>query len=88
MVGDGVGHQRHPAFPGYLLHHLRLANARRPHEQNGTLPDGRDGVFAQSILGKVVLDEEEFTGAAARPQRTLADALSEEDDLYRDLNNS
>ena len=37
---------------------------------------------------KVVLDEEEFTGAAARPQSTLADALAEEDDLYRDLNNS
>jgi hypothetical protein len=53
VVGDGVGHQRHAALPGYLLHHLRLANARRPHEQNGTLPDGRDGVFAQSILGKV-----------------------------------
>ena len=37
---------------------------------------------------KVVLDEEEFTGAAARPQSALADALAEEDDLYRDLNNS
>ena len=37
---------------------------------------------------KVVLDEEEFTGAAVRPQSTLADALAEEDDLYRDLNNS
>ena len=34
---------------------------------------------------KVVLDEEEFTGAAAS---ALADALAEEDDLYRDLNNS
>ena len=37
---------------------------------------------------KVVLDEEEFTGAAARPANALADALAEEDDLYRDLNNS
>ena len=37
---------------------------------------------------KVVLDEEEFTGAAARPASTLADALAEEDDLYRELNNS
>ena len=37
---------------------------------------------------KVVLDEEEFTGTAARPQSALADALAEEDDLYRDLNNS
>ena len=37
---------------------------------------------------KVVLDEEEFTGAAVRPASALADALAEEDDLYRDLNNS
>ena len=37
---------------------------------------------------KVVLDEEEFTGAAARPASALADALAEEDDLYRELNNS
>ena len=36
----------------------------------------------------VVLDEEEFTGAAARPASALADALAEEDDLYRELNNS
>ena len=35
-----------------------------------------------------ILDEEEFTGAAARPASALADALAEEDDLYRDLNNS
>mgnify|MGYP000016617741 FL=1 len=37
---------------------------------------------------KVVLDEEEFTGAAARPASALADALAEEDDLYHELNNS
>jgi hypothetical protein len=37
---------------------------------------------------KVVLDEEEFTGAAASPASALADALAEEDDLYRELNNS
>ena len=37
---------------------------------------------------KVVLGEEEFTGAAARPASALADALAEEDDLYRELNNS
>ena len=53
VVGDGVGHQRHPALPGHLLHHLRFANARRPHQQDGALPDGRNGVFAQRILGKV-----------------------------------
>ena len=37
---------------------------------------------------KVVLDEEEFTGAAARPASALADALAEEDDLYRELNDA
>ena len=53
VVGDGVGHQRHPALPGYLLHHLCFANARRAHQQDGALPDGGNGVFAQRILGKV-----------------------------------
>ena len=37
---------------------------------------------------KVVLDEEEFTGEAARSASALSEALEEEDDLYRDLNNS
>lgn len=37
---------------------------------------------------KVVLEEEEFTGQAARSASELAAALAEEDDLYRDLNNS
>ena len=37
---------------------------------------------------KVVLDEEEFTGQSARPASALAEAMGEEDDLYRDLNNS
>ena len=37
---------------------------------------------------KVVLDEEEFTGEAARSASALSEALAEEDDLYRDLNNS
>ena len=53
VVGDGIGHQCHPALPGHLLHHLGLTDARRPHEQDGALPDGRDGVFPQRILGKV-----------------------------------
>ena len=53
VVGDGVGHQCHPALPGHLLHHLRFANARRAHQQDGALPDGGNGVFAQRILGKV-----------------------------------
>ena len=37
---------------------------------------------------KVVLDEEEFSGPSARSASALAEALREEDDLYRDLNNS
>ena len=37
---------------------------------------------------KVVLDEEEFAGPAARSASALAEAMNEEDDLYRDLNNS
>ena len=53
VVGDGVGHQCHPALPGHLLHHLRFSNARRAHQQDGALPDGGNGVFAQRILGKV-----------------------------------
>ena len=34
---------------------------------------------------KVVLDEEEFTGEAARSASALSEALAEEDDLYRCL---
>lgn len=37
---------------------------------------------------KVVLDEDEFAEAPARSASELAEALAEEDDLYRDLNNS
>ena len=37
---------------------------------------------------KVVLDEDEFSGPTARAASTLADALAEEDDPYRELNNS
>ena len=37
---------------------------------------------------KVVLDEEEFAGPEAAPAQGLAAALEEEQDLYRDLNNS
>ena len=37
---------------------------------------------------KVVLDEDEFSGSTARAASALADALAEEDDPYRELNNS
>ena len=37
---------------------------------------------------KVVLDEDEFSGPTARAASALADALTEEDDPYRELNNS
>ena len=37
---------------------------------------------------KVVLDEDEFSGPTARAASALADALAEEDDPYRELNNS
>ena len=56
VMGDGIGHQRHAALPRRLLHDLGLADARRPHQQDGALADGRDGVFAQSIFGEVRFD--------------------------------
>lgn len=37
---------------------------------------------------KVVLDEEEFSGPVARRASALAAAMGEEEDLYRELNNS
>ena len=37
---------------------------------------------------KVVLEEEEFSGPAARSAAALSEALGEEDDPYRDLTNS
>ncbi len=37
---------------------------------------------------KVVLDEEEFSGQSARSTSALSETMREEDDLYRDLNNS
>ena len=40
------------------------------------------------LIGIRLSQEEEFTGAAARPASALVDALAEEDDLYRELNNS
>ena len=53
VVGDGVGHQRHPALPGGLLQDLGLADARRAHQQNRALAHRRDGVFPQGVLGQI-----------------------------------
>ena len=55
-MGDGVSHQRHAALPRRLFHDPRLADARRAHQQDGALPDGRDGVFAQRVLGQIGFD--------------------------------
>ena len=46
------------------------------------------GTHVRSKKEKFLLDEEEFTGEAARSASALSEALAEEDDLYRDLNNS
>ena len=56
MVGDGIGYQPYSAFLCHLLHDGGFSDSRRAHKQNGTLPDGRDGVFAQSIFGEVRFD--------------------------------
>ena len=53
MVGDGVGHQRHAAIPGGLLHDLGLAHTRRAHQQDGTLAHSGDLILSQLVLGKV-----------------------------------
>ena len=38
-MGDRVGHQADVALGCDLLHDLRLADARRPHQEHRTLPD-------------------------------------------------
>ncbi|MFR9068306.1 MAG: hypothetical protein ACLVJH_17010 [Faecalibacterium prausnitzii] len=57
--------------------------ARRPAYDTAFLflGDGFDDANVPPWAMKVVLDEEEFTGAAARPRhRPCPDALAEEDD--------
>ena len=55
-MGNGVGNQTHPAFPGNLLHDLGLAHTRRADEQQGPLADGWDGIAAQLVLGEIGLE--------------------------------
>ena len=64
--------------------------ARRPAYDTAFLflGDRFDDASVPPWAMKVVLDEEEFTGEAARGASALSEALAEEDDLYRDLNNS
>ena len=56
VVGDGVCHQRNAAFLRDLLHDLGFANARRAHQQNRPLADGRNQRGAGIVHGKVCLD--------------------------------
>ena len=55
MVGDGIGHQRNVALLRNLLHNLGFAYARRAHQQNGALADGRYQRAANIVRGKVGL---------------------------------
>ncbi len=64
--------------------------ARRPPYETAFLflGDKFDDANVPPWAMKVVLDEDEFTRPAAAPAPDLAAALEEEQDLYRDLNNS
>ena len=64
--------------------------ARRPPYETAFLflGDKFDDANVPPWAMKVVLDEDEFTQPAAAPASDLAAALEEEQDLYRDLNNS
>ena len=53
MVGDGVGHQPHPGVRRDLLHDLRLTDARRPHQQHRSLPDGGDQIVPQLVFRQI-----------------------------------
>ena len=55
VVGDGIGHQRNVALLRNLLHNLGFAYARRAHQQNGALADGRYQRAADIVRGKVGL---------------------------------
>ncbi len=56
VVRDGVGHQRHPAFPRGLFDHLRFADAGRAHQQQRPLPHRRDAVVPVFIPPEVCAD--------------------------------
>ena len=53
VMGQGVGHQPHAGFLRDLLHDLRFADARRAHQQDRALPDGRDAVRTELIAREI-----------------------------------
>ena len=55
-MGDRVGHQADVALGCDLLHDLRLADARRPHQEHRTLSDLRNPVNPILILVEVCFD--------------------------------
>ena len=77
-------------FPSIRMYKVTGFLARRPAYDTAFLflGDRFDDANVPPWAMKVVLDEEEFTGEAARSASALSEALAEEDDLYRDLNNS
>ena len=50
VMGDGIGYQPNPAFPGYLFHNLCLSHSGRTDEQHRPLPDGRYDILPILIL--------------------------------------
>ena len=53
VVGQRVGHQPDAGLLRDLLHDLGLADARRAHQQDGALPDGRDAVGAELVAREI-----------------------------------
>ncbi len=49
----GVRNQRDPQLLGDLLHNGGLADTRRPHQENGSLPLDRDQVIPKFVPRKV-----------------------------------
>ena len=50
VMGDGIGYQSNPAFPGYLLHYLSLSHSGRTDQQHRPLPYGWYDVLSVLIL--------------------------------------
>ena len=74
----------------YFTDGMGMYPAKRPAYDTAFLflGDRFDDANVPSWAMKVVLDEEEFSGRSARSASALSEAMREEDDLYRDLNNS